>query len=198
MKKSIFLLSALTTLLFAFKSFKTSTYTVDTDKSAITWIGRKVTGEHNGTIKLASGLLVATENNLKSGNFKLDMNTITCADLSGEYGDKLLGHLKSEDFFSVEKNPYSTFTITKISKVASNTANITGDLTIKGIKNSITFPATISFSGNTVVAEAKKVLVDRTKYDIRYGSKSFFDKIGDKAIDDEFELSIKLVATKFK
>ncbi len=198
MKKSIFLLSAITALLFAFKSFKTSTYTVDTDKSAITWIGRKVTGEHNGTIKLASGLLVATDNNLKSGNFKLDMNTITCADLSGEYADKLLGHLKSEDFFSVEKNPYSTFTITKISKVVSNTANITGDLTIKGIKNSITFPATINFSGNTIVAEAKKVLVDRTKYDIRYGSKSFFDKIGDKAIDDEFELSIKLVATKFK
>ena len=115
--------------------------------------------------------------------------------MTGEYMDKLLGHLKSEDFFGVEKNPITKFDITKIDYTTPKNANITGNLTIKGITNSITFPATVSVKGKTFTAEAKQVIIDRTKFDIRYGSKSFFN-LGDKAIDNDFELSIKLVASK--
>ena len=195
MKKVTLFFGLAIATLFAFKSEKNNIYTVDTNKSLVTWIGRKVTGQHTGNIKIASGKLVAKGNLLKSGNFNIDMNTITCSDLTGEYMDKLLGHLKSEDFFGVEKNPITKFDITKIDYTTPKNANITGNLTIKGITNSITFPATVSVKGKTFTAEAKQVIIDRTKFDIRYGSKSFFN-LGDKAIDNDFELSIKLVASK--
>ena len=72
-----------------------------------------------------------------------------------------------------------------------------GDLTIKGIKEVVVFPATVAVnSDGTVSALAGKIMVDRTKYDVRYGSKSFFGSIGDKAIDDLFEIGVKLIATK--
>ncbi|TZF85873.1 YceI family protein (plasmid) [Pedobacter sp. BS3] len=171
-------------------------FTVDTDKSSVSWIGRKVTGQHHGTIKLASGSLTASGNNLKTGNFTLDMNSITNADLEGEYAQKLLGHLKSDDFFSVAKNPVSTFVITKVTPAGANQVNITGNLTIKGITNPISFLATVKRQGNVITATAPTIKVDRTKYDIRYGSKSFFASIGDKAIDDEFELAVNLLAKK--
>ena len=171
-------------------------FTVDTDKSSVSWIGRKVTGQHHGAIKLASGSLTASGNNLKTGNFTLDMNSITNADLEGEYAQKLLGHLKSDDFFSVAKNPVSTFIITKVAPAGTNQVNITGNLTIKGITNPISFLATVKRQGNVLTATAPSIKVDRTKYDIRYGSKSFFASIGDKAIDDEFELAVNLLAKK--
>lgn len=195
MKKTTLILGLITTILFGFKAPKNTTYTVDVNKSTVTWIGRKVTGEHAGGIKIASGKLITEGKNLKSGNFDLDMTSITCTDLTGEYMDKLVGHLKADDFFGVEKFPVSKFEITSVKPLSKTTANITGNLTIKGITNSITFPANVVFKGNTLIAEAKKLLIDRTKFDIRYGSKSFFN-LGDKAIDNEFELNIKLVASK--
>lgn len=195
MKKTAMLLSLLTILLFGFKLEKNTTYNVDVNKSSVTWIGRKVTGEHAGGIKIASGKLITEGKNLKSGNFDLDMTSISCTDLTGEYMDKLVGHLKADDFFGVEKFPTSKFEITSVKPLTKTTANITGNLTIKGITSSITFPASTTFKGNTLLAEAKKVLIDRTKFDIRYGSKSFFN-LGDKAIDNDFELNIMLVANK--
>lgn len=126
----------------------------------------------------------------------MNMNSINCTDLQGEWADKLVGHLKADDFFGVEKYPTSTFVITKVSPAAAGTINVSGNLTIKGITKPLSFPASLSVKGNTVTASAKGVTVDRTKYDIRYGSKSFFDSIGDKAIDDEFTLDITLVASK--
>ncbi|MXV51081.1 YceI family protein [Pedobacter sp. HMF7647] len=171
-------------------------FTVDTQKSTVTWIGRKVTGEHTGTIKLAGGTLVLNGGSLKSGMFDINMNSITTTDLQGEYAQKLIGHLQSDDFFSTAKNPVSRFVITKVAPAGPNVVNVTGDLTIKGITKPVTFPATVKKEGNAVVAVAKGVKVDRTLYDIRYGSKSFFESIGDKAIDNDFELAINLLATK--
>ena len=178
------------------KPAKKEVYKIDSQKSSIEWLAKKVTGQHGGTIKLASGQLETNGKALKSGSFSIDMNTIVCTDLQGEYNGKLIGHLRSEDFFSVEKNPISKFVITKVTAAGTDRANITGNLTIKGITQAITFPASVKKQGDAIVAVAKNVKVDRTKYDIRYGSKSFFASIGDKAIDDEFELSINLVATK--
>ncbi|WP_131539268.1 YceI family protein [Pedobacter nototheniae] len=189
---SIFLLVAVVAL-SAFKNpTKPVTYTVDAAKSTITWIGKKVTGSHNGTITLKSGSLNVDGKNVTGGTFTIDMNSIKDADGS----EKLEGHLKADDFFGTAKFPTSTFVITKVAGSGAN-VTVSGNLTIKGITKPLTFPATVAVNADgTVSALAGKILVDRTKYDIRYGSKSFFDSIGDKAIDDNFEISVKLVAKK--
>ena len=109
---------------------------------------------------------------------------------------KVTTHLQSDDFFSAEKNPNSKFEITKVTAAGADRVNIAGILTIKGISHPITFPATVKIEKNIVVAVANGIRVDRTKYDIKYRSKTFFLEIADKAIDDEFELNINLVAKK--
>ncbi|TCC99529.1 YceI family protein [Pedobacter hiemivivus] len=167
-------------------------YTVDAAKSTITWLGKKVTGSHNGTITLKSGSLNVNGKNVTGGTFVIDMTSIKDADGS----DKLEGHLKADDFFGSAKFPTSTFVITKVTGSGAN-LTVTGNLTIKGITKPLSFPATVTPNADgTVSALAGKITVDRTKYDIRYGSKSFFDSIGDKAIDDNFEIGVKLVAKK--
>ena len=189
---SIFLLVAVVSL-SAFKSpVKPVAYTVDPAKSTITWIGKKVTGSHNGTIALQSGTLNVDGKKVTGGTFTIDMNSIKDADGSA----KLEGHLKADDFFGTAKFPTSTFVITKVAGSGAS-LTVTGNLTIKGITKPVSFPATVAVNADgTVSALAGKILVDRTKYDIRYGSKSFFDSIGDKAIDDNFEIGVKLVAKK--
>lgn len=189
---SIFLLVAVLSLSAFKKPAKPVTYVVDAEKSNITWLGKKVTGSHNGTISLKSGSLTLDGKKVTGGNFVIDMTSIKDADGS----QRLEGHLKADDFFGSAKYPTSTFVI---SKVTGNGANliVSGNLTIKGITKPLSFPATVTVnSDGTVSALAGKITVDRTKYDIRYGSKSFFDSIGDKAIDDTFEIGVKLVAKK--
>jgi polyisoprenoid-binding protein YceI len=192
MKKAILLMVVVITVaLSSYTRIADDTFTVDTEKSTITWIGRKVTGQHTGTIRFRSGSLIFDGNSLKGGSFVADMTTLTTPD-----GDRLITHLKSEDFFNVDKHPTSTLTITHVSAPKGGDVTISGTLTIKGTSNTISFPATVKRNGNTATATAKAIKVDRAKYDIRYGSKSFFASIGDKAIDDEFELGVNLVATK--
>jgi polyisoprenoid-binding protein YceI len=172
--------------------FKADTYKVDASKSSITWVGKKLTGSHNGTIDLQSGSLSFNGKKLAGGNFVIDMTTIKDADKSAN----LEKHLKADDFFGTDKFATSTFTIKKVAG-NGNTVNVTGDLTIKGITNSITFPATLAWNADgSVTASADKVSVDRTKFGIKYKSKSIFPDVGDKMINDEFELAIKLVAKK--
>lgn len=171
-------------------------FKADTQKSSIEWVAGKVAGEHRGFVKISNGSLVVDENNLKSGAFTIDMKSMSVADLKGSSAQNLLGHLRGEDFFAIEKYPASTFVITKVSQSSPDKANITGNLTIKGITNPISFPANLKKQKNGITAMAKDVKVDRTKYDIRYRSKSFFGDIGDKAIDDEFSLTINLVCKK--
>jgi len=178
------------------KPVKDDTFKVDTQRSSVEWVAKKVTGQHSGNIKLASGDLTFNGNALKAGSFNIDMNSINVTDLSGDMKNNLTNHLKSEDFFSVAKNAVSTFVITKVTAAGADRVNVAGNLTIKGITKPLSFPATIKRQGNTVVAVAKGIKVDRTQYDIKYRSKNFFGDIGDKAIDDEFELSINLTAKK--
>ncbi|WP_443937823.1 YceI family protein [Pedobacter sp. MW01-1-1] len=189
---SLFLLVAVVSL-SAFKNpTKPVVYTVDAAKSSITWIGKKVTGSHNGTIALKSGTINYDGKKVTGGGFVIDMTTIKDADGSAN----LEGHLKADDFFGVAKYPTSNFVITKV-EGGNGTATVTGNLTIKGITKPVSFPATLAVAADgTLTATAAKIVVDRTKYDIKYGSKSFFDSIGNKAIDDEFEISVKLVAKK--
>ncbi|WP_421941141.1 YceI family protein [Pedobacter sp.] len=189
---SIFLLVAVVAL-SAFKNpTKPVTYTVDAAKSTITWLGKKVTGSHNGTISLKSGSLNVDGKKVTGGTFVIDMTSIKDADGSA----KLEGHLKADDFFGSSKFPTSTFVITKVTGSGAK-ITVSGNLTIKGITKPLSFPAAVTTNADgTVSAVAGKIVVDRTKYDIKYGSKSFFDSIGDKAINDEFEIGVKLVAAK--
>jgi polyisoprenoid-binding protein YceI len=189
---SIFLFVAVVALSAFNNPIKPVTYTVDAAKSTITWVGKKVTGSHNGTVGLQSGTLAVNGKNVTGGTFVIDMASIKDADGSA----KLEGHLKADDFFGTAKFPTSTFVITKVAGSGAN-VTVSGNLTIKGITKPLSFPATVTVNADgTASALAGKIVVDRTKYDIKYGSKSFFDSIGDKAIDDNFELAVKLVAKK--
>jgi polyisoprenoid-binding protein YceI len=178
---------------------KARTYTVQTQASEVKWNAKKVTGEHYGNITLKSGELQVDKNRLTGGTVVIDMSTITVEDIkdAGSNG-KLVGHLKSDDFFGVDKHGTATFVITEatpIAKAAAGKPNYTikGNLTIKGITNPVSFPATVSVKDGQATAEAD-VTVDRTKYDIRYRSNNFFENLGDKAIYDDFTVSFKIAA----
>lgn len=160
---------------------------IDVSKSSIEWLGKKVTGQHNGTVNFKDGAVVLKGNKLTGGNFTVDMASLTATDLSGEYQGKLNGHLKADDFFGTAKFPTATLVFKKIGTKSANVYTVTADLTIKGITKPVTFDMTVA--GNSATT---KFMVDRTKYDIKYNSKSFFESIGDKAIYDEFELNVKL------
>ncbi|MGN7990559.1 YceI family protein [Pedobacter sp. 22226] len=169
-------------------------YKVNAEQSKLTWLAKKVTGEHSGTINVTSGSLALDNKVLKGGSFELDTKTIAVTDLTDkETNAKLLGHLKSADFFAVDKFDKATFNITSAQSTGAGTYNVKGKLTIKGITNEITFPATVKQDGNKVTANAK-IIIDRTKYDIKFRSKSFFENLGDKTIYDDFELNVQLVA----
>ncbi|MCJ8165356.1 YceI family protein [Pontibacter sp. E15-1] len=180
---------------------KARTYKVDVAKSDAKWHAKKVTGEHMGNLSLKSGQMDVQGNKVVGGTFAFDMNSINCTDIKdAEYNQKLIGHLKSDDFFSVEKNPTATFKITSVKPMAKaaagkENATVTGDLTIKGITKAVTFPATITVKDGVASAKAD-VTIDRTQFDIRYGSKSFFDNLGDKAIHDDFVVSIDVTANQ--
>ncbi|WP_293307680.1 YceI family protein [Pedobacter sp. UBA5917] len=169
-------------------------YKVNAEQSKLTWLAKKVTGEHSGTINVTSGSLALDNKVLKGGSFELDTKTIAVTDLTDkETNAKLLGHLKSADFFAVDKFDKATFNITSAQSTGAGTYNVKGKLTIKGITNEITFPATVKQEDNKVTANAK-IIIDRTKYDIKFRSKSFFENLGDKTIYDDFELNVQLVA----
>jgi polyisoprenoid-binding protein YceI len=160
---------------------------IDASTSTVNWVGKKVTGQHEGTVNLKDGALVFAGKKLTGGTFTVDMTSLTSTDLSGEYQGKLNGHLNSADFFGTEKFPTSTLVFKTIGAKAKDVYTVTADLTIKGKTNPVTFD--IAVNGNTASTKFK---VDRTKYDIKYGSGSFFDNLGDKAISDDFELSVVL------
>ncbi|QCR23237.1 YceI family protein [Pontibacter sp. SGAir0037] len=177
------------------------TYAVDTEQSNVKWHGTKVTGEHNGNIELQSGELTVANNQVTGGTIVIDMNTITNEDITdAKYNSDLVNHLKSDDFFGAEKYPTATFNITSLTPIASaapGEANYTatGNLTIKDKTNPVTFPVYVTVENNEAKAKAD-VTVNRAQYDVRYGSNSFFENLGDKAISDDFTVSFDIVAKK--
>ena len=172
------------------------TYKVDTQASIVNWKAYKVTGEHFGTVAIKSGSLQFTDGNLSGGAFELNMTTIKVLDAQGEWATKLEGHLKADDFFSVEKNPASQFAITRVaSRGTAGNYRITGNLTIKGITKEIKFDAAINAADGKATGEAA-LKVDRTDFNVNFRSGNFFENLGDKTIYDEFDLNVKLVASK--
>ena len=160
---------------------------VDVTKSNVHWLGEKVTGYHEGNLMLKSGLLIMNEGIVTGGRFVVDMNSMTCTDLEGEYAGKLVGHLKSDDFFSVDKHPEATLTFTAVENKGNGVYAVTGDFTIKGKTNPAQFDLIVNENGATA-----KVVIDRSKYNVRYRSDSFFENLGDKVIYDDFKLDVTL------
>ncbi|UFH57157.1 YceI family protein [Spirosoma sp. KNUC1025] len=180
---------------------KAATYTVDPAQSTISWNAKKVTGEHNGIVKMAKGQLTLEGTKLTGGTFVADMSTLRDVD-KGEanpFNERLVNHLRSDDFFAVEKYPTSTFRITSVKPIAGARTGepnytVSGELTMKGITKTQTFPATVNLSGDVVQATAK-LSVNRIDYDIKYRA-AIIGTAADKIIDDTFSLDLKLVATK--
>lgn len=186
--------AALSLLVYSFTG-KPAAYKVDAAKSKLTWKGKKVTGEHTGNINLSNGVLNLEGSQLKGGSFEIDTRTITNTDITDKDNNaKLIGHLKSDDFFATDKYPKATLVITSVNPNGASQYNVKGNLTIKGITNEVSFPATIAVNNNQLTANAK-ITIDRTKYNIKFRSKSFFENLGDKVIYDDFDLDVTLVAT---
>lgn len=165
---------------------------LNTENSKIEWLGKKVAGEHSGTIKVNMGSLVLNDGEIVEGSFVVDMTSIVNTDVEDEgYKTKLEGHLKSDDFFGVEKFPESKFKITEATKMGDGNYKVKGNITIKGITEQIEFMVNLHKHDGTVHVSGK-MTIDRTKFNVRYGSGSFFDNLGDKTIYDDFELNLDL------
>ncbi|KAB2841394.1 YceI family protein [bacterium] len=172
------------------------TYQLDVQQSQIEWVGKKLTGQHNGLVTLKGGQVTLDGQKVTGGDFKIDMKSIKVLDLTDPGANqKLTNHLNSDDFFSTAAHPESIFKITSVKDLGGGKAEITGDLTIKGITKPVTFPAELSFQGDKIKATGTLKL-DRTLWNIRYGSGKFFQGLGDKLIYDEFELKLNLYAKK--
>jgi len=176
-------------MIFAVAGVQAQEYIANAGKTTIKWTGEKVLGKHWGYINLKSGDLKLKNGKIVGGTFIIDMNSITNKDVeSDEYNKKLVGHLKSDDFFGVEKFPTAKLVITEATAFKGNKATVTGNFTIKKTTEPISF--SVVKNGDKYSA---KIVIDRSKFDVRYGSNSFFDNLGDKAIMDEFTLDVDLV-----
>lgn len=166
-------------------------YTVDTATAEIKWNASKITGKHNGRVGFKSGVIEMTDEKLSGGEVAIDMGTIVVDDIKDPGSNaKLTGHLKNPDFFDVEKHPIATLKITDVKPGDGESwYEVTADLTIKDITKSVSFPAEVKQAPEGVTVNTK-LTIDRTEYDIRYGSGKFFENLGDKAIHDKFDIEV--------
>jgi len=202
-------LTLLLLLVYILSSFKikenkqdnTGIYKIDIKLSSMIWRGYYVFlfDQHHGTIQLVNGQITTEHNEIKKGEFEIDMQSIKNLNLSIDNGrNELENHLKSDDFFSVNKYPKAKFTITQVKKEKDAPPGerlITGNLTIKDVTHPISFPASISFTRNLIKTSAK-FKIDRTKWGIKFDSGSFFRNLGDGAISDAIGIELSIVAVK--
>ncbi len=195
MTKKISKILILTFVLIAFSVSAQTTLKTNTTNSKINWKGFKPTGEHYGTIMLKNGNFNVKGNQITGGEFTIDMTTIIDLDMPAddEYNAKLVKHLKSEDFFGVDKHPTANFKITKIEKKGDKSL-IHGDLTIKNKTNPVSFLASVDISNDGLTLKSETFKIDRSKWEIKYKSKSFFGDLADNFIYDDMEISIEVEA----
>jgi polyisoprenoid-binding protein YceI len=198
MKKSIGIILGI--MVITSSVFATSTkneksaFEIDTKASKVHWTGKKVTGEHTGYLSVGKGTVMVEKNSVIGAQVNIDMTSIVCTDIKDAgTNQKFVGHLKSDDFFSIEKHPNVKFEITSMKPGNAGEYTVNGKLTIKGITNNVNFPAKVSVNNGLVKAVGTAKL-DRTKWDIRYGSGKFFEGLGDKMIYDEFEVTFDIAA----
>lgn len=178
---------------------------VNVASSVVNWEGAKPTGTHTGTISLSEGMITIKEGGVAGGSFILDMNSITVTDIEGDMKANLEGHLKglasdkADDFFNTPKYPTGKFEITKVTNLendAEGTHLVYGNLTLKDVTKEVGFKANIAVNGTDVTVSTPSFTIDRTQWGIQYGSKTIFDNLGDKFINDEIGLTINLSASK--
>jgi polyisoprenoid-binding protein YceI len=158
-------------------------------RSNINWVGRKITGAHNGTIEVKEGELILNDGKLAGGKFIVDTTSIKILDITDPTTNaQFAGHLASDDFFSIEKYPEATLEITSVSG-----NHVEGNLTIKGITRPVSFDATVNVDGDTLIANGK-LMIDRTKYEMKFRSGNFFKDLGDTLIYNDFELNVSITA----
>ncbi len=167
----------------------TQKFDIISAQSKIDWIGKKVTGAHNGSIAIKDGSFTLTDGKLTGGKFIIDTTTIKILDITDPATNaQFAGHLASDDFFSTEKYPEATLEITSVSG-----NHVAGDLTIKGITHPIGFDVAVNINGGILIATGKLV-IDRTKYGMKFRSGNFFKDLGDTLIYNDFELNISVTA----
>jgi polyisoprenoid-binding protein YceI len=190
MKQSLILLIAFFSTMSLTAATPVDSRSIDVEASSITWVGKKVTGSHTGLINLKSGEIKMDENgNLSSAQFLIDMTSIRCTDLEGDSAAKLEGHLKSDDFFGIAQFETAKLDVKRfVPNGRTGEYKAIADLTIKGITKEIKFYVMTTKGG----AKAN-ITVDRTDFNVKYGSGSFFDNLGDKTIYDNFDLAVNLV-----
>ncbi len=194
MKKSKLILFAIAFATFSIVSqslFAQENFKVNIENSTLNWKGYKPTGSHTGTIKLLLGNVVMENNKIIGGNFVADMSTIKEA----EGNAKLEGHLKSEDFFEIAVFPTSKFEITK-SEIKAGKTHITGNMSIKGITKQITFPATLAVSKENVTLTSEIFQINRADFNVKFKSKTFFNDLKDKFVNDDFDFQVTIIAEK--
>lgn len=182
-----------------------NSFSVISDQSVINWEGYKPTGTHTGTVNISEGAIAMKNGNIESGEFTLDMSTITNADLDGKMKDNLEAHLKGtvdekrNDFFDIRTYPTGGFAITKVTKLMNDpeaTHIVNGNLTLKGVTKQVSFRAKVESNGNQVTASSVPFKIDRTEWNIQFKSKKFFENLKDNFINDEMGIQINLVAQK--
>lgn len=171
---------------------KSNTYEIDPNASSCFWNGYKVTGQHTGTVKVKKGTIIMADGFLTGGKIEIDMNSIKCTDLDSEYASKLEGHLKSADFFGAEKYPIVKFELTRsIAQDTKGNYKIVGNVTIKETTKEVKCFASMT-QNNAIISVNGKLTIDRSEFNVKYGSGSFFDGLGDKTIYDEFDITFNL------
>lgn len=189
MKKPFQLLLTITMIVSTFVFGQSQNYTANLEKSNIRWYGEELTGKtHYGNLSFKDANIKVQDGVITSGSFVVDMTSLSVEDLSGGGKARLEGHLKSDDFFSIEKHTEANLKITQKAKVEEGVQTLFGDLTIKGIKHPVEFTMTLSDNNSAVAA----LTFDRSKYDVRFRSGSFFENLGDKLILDDIRMEVKL------
>jgi polyisoprenoid-binding protein YceI len=169
-------------------------YQLTIASSSLEWEAKKVTGKHTGTINFSEGKLTVKGEKITGGSLVVDMKSIVDKDLTDAgYNQKLIGHLKSDDFFGVEKFPQSNLEVKNVELKSAGLYHFKADLTIKGITAPVEFDANVTVQSGELSATGE-MTVNRTLYGIKYGSGSFFSGLGDKMIYDEFSIKFKLTA----
>lgn len=194
MKNKTLILAILSgVILFAFKSAPEATFSVDTNATTLKWTGYHLAKsyEHTGNIQVKSGSLESNKGAITGGEIIIDMNTISCTDLEGGKKAKLEGHLKSGDFFAVDKFPEAKLAITGSESKGDNVYTTTADLTIRGITKSVTFETTVKESSKSKIVASAIIMVPRTEFEVMYGW-----TVENAMLGGEFKLEVDITASK--
>ena len=173
---------------------ETTNFKIVSSDSSVEWAGRKATGTHNGTIGIKEGHFILNEGKVKKGNVTIDTSSIQILDITDPAANaQFAGHLASDDFFSTEKFPTASFDISSVKELSGDTFYLEGNLTIKDITHIAGFEAAIEKHTNAITLSGKLV-IDRTKYGIKFRSGNFFKDLGDTLIYNDFELDFNITA----